>query len=188
MVPFLVLPQTTPACSSPQPLCFHRLAASCLSFSALRPLFSLAYSLFGQKQGGGYTLENPSFKISNIQTLFPRAVCHSVNPRSARALLCASGFVQPSFLLALCFHNDTNRFSRNSLVFTSIQVGVCALLALPTSRGRSHFILAPCPRLRCQSICPQTPAVTCPLAARKAQCSQPRDSTNSMVPFPPSKT
>ena len=100
MVPFLVLPQTTPACSSSQPLCFHRLAASCLSFSALRPLFSLAYSLFGQKQGGGYTLENPSFKISDIQTLFPRAVCHSVipgppEPCCARPDLCSRRFCSP---------------------------------------------------------------------------------------------
>jgi hypothetical protein len=191
MASCIVLPRTISACGSLQTLYLYKLAASWLSFCTLCLLFSIAYSLFGQKQGGGYTLQNRSFRISNIQTLFPRPVCNSVNGRPVRNLLRASDSLWQSFLLGLCFQNDTNRSCRNSLVFTSIQntggVGP-ALFALCTQglsgrRGRMQSALAPCPPLRCQSICPQIPAVTCLLAARKARCSQPRGSTNSMAPF-----
>jgi hypothetical protein len=81
MASCIVLPRTISACGSLQTLYLYKLAASWLSFCTLCLLFSIAYSLFGQKQGGGYTLQNRSFRISNIQTLFPRPVRNSVNGR-----------------------------------------------------------------------------------------------------------
>ncbi len=65
--------QFPPAATS-YPLSFHKPAASCLSFSHSRPLFSITSSLFGQKPGGGYTLSAlhapgtfnpPTFKPTN---------------------------------------------------------------------------------------------------------------------------
>ena len=57
---------------------------------------------------------------------------------------------------------------------------------LGIKRARRYLCMEP-PRHR---RCPTTvanPAATCPLATRKARCSQRRDSSSSTAPFPPSK-
>ena len=118
VVPFVVLPQRIPACRSHQPFCFHILAASWVSFCNTLPLFSIVCSLFSKIPGVGYTPPRPPFGISNIQTLFPR-LCLQI---SYPCRLHGSAPPGNPILFVLCFHNDTNCFSRNRLVFTTIRI------------------------------------------------------------------
>src|SRR5690348_9645365 len=62
------------------PLSFQEPAASWTLLPHFRPLFSIACSLFWQKQGGGVPPKNRFFRISRLQTLFPSPVCNLVKP------------------------------------------------------------------------------------------------------------
>jgi hypothetical protein len=136
---------------------FNHLPPLCVSlpsFFARRSVFSITSSLFLQNTQGGGTSASPPLRISNIQTLFSRAVCKAVttpvprrNPFSVPSVASpaptGSGW-QIQFLFALCFHNLTNPFSRNSRVFTSIQnPGGCTLKqsASAATFGTTHYPL-----------------------------------------------
>jgi len=189
-----VLPRTIPACRPLQPFSYQQFAASCLSSCTSLPLFSIAYRLFCQNTRGGCTLQNRPFRISHIQTLFRELFMIQLTPTPsgthwAPRVSLAIVFARPLFSLRYeslflqlpCFHIHTKHRGCGGRPFWSPCARRLRLTPKPFHPGT-------CPPLRCQSICPQTPAVTCPLGARKARCSQPRGSTNSTAPFPPSKT
>jgi len=106
--------QFTPAATI-YPLSFHKPAASCISFSHSRPLFSITSSLFWQNRGGGYTPPKAALWNQQLTASFFRTCLQTSYPSATSAR-------------ALCFHILTNPFSRNSLVFTSIQnLGGCGV-------------------------------------------------------------
>jgi hypothetical protein len=69
-----------PPAATIYPLSFHKPAASCLSFSHSRPLFSITSSLFGQKRGVGVPFQKPPFGISSLPPLFSGPVYKQVTP------------------------------------------------------------------------------------------------------------
>src|ERR1700730_7752519 len=117
-----------------QILCFHTLATSLLALCSRVALFSIACRLFLKNTRVGGTLHNRSFKTSHIQTPFPEAVCSCINAHPIADSHCASESLCLSFLFTLYFHNLTNCFSRNSLLFTTIRIARgCGGRNLPTA-------------------------------------------------------
>ena len=127
-VSFRVLSRTNIACtphhSSPKSQGFKGLPPLCVSLPSFPhpgPLFSTTCSLFFQNtRGWGYPAELP-FRISGFRPLFCPYVDSALGacPEPVGA---SRRYQLPSILLALCFHNDTNPFSRNSVLFTSMQI------------------------------------------------------------------
>jgi hypothetical protein len=104
---------------------FNHLPPLCVSlpsFFARRPVFSTTSSLFLQNtRGWGYlraprfwNQQHPAFPCTQLQ----RAIAAPVSCFVPSFVFRISSFVSR---FALCFHNLTNPFSRNSRVFTSIQ-------------------------------------------------------------------
>src|SRR5216684_405217 len=125
--------------------------------------------LFAKHPGWGYPSEDvrctEAQKCPSVSPLFATLThsvsrksfaCHSyANTRDGGVTpppISASGLATP-ILFALCFHSDTNPFSRKSFLFTSIQIlGGCHLCGLcaPTSVASvlSPFLIDPNCRLR----------------------------------------
>jgi hypothetical protein len=142
VVPFRVLSRTNLAGSFPSTSLtsisfasfrLRTLDLSSRSFSYSDPLFSITSGLFLQNTRSGGTSLLLSFKINNIQPLFPRpvtAVATGVlqgrvllglrNP-PALATTRSGTSVTIDFVRPL-FHILTNCFSRNSLPFKTIQI------------------------------------------------------------------
>jgi hypothetical protein len=70
VVPSLVLPQTIPVCSSPQPLCFQRFAASLSSPKKSTPLESTKSRLFFQNAGVGVPQKSRLWNQQHPDSLF----------------------------------------------------------------------------------------------------------------------
>jgi hypothetical protein len=101
----IILPRHSPGLNSFAPILLPPLEISCLSFCSAFPLFSTACSLFFQNtRGGGYLVRFVLVSASALRSLRLRVI---VSLRS---------------LSPLCFHNLTNCLSRNSLLFTSMQI------------------------------------------------------------------
>ena len=121
--------------STPNPRPFNLLQPLCRSQKSQLLWNQANPNSFPKTPGVGYTLQKPSCGISSLQPLFPRAVCKPVTPRltapSSLALTFRFSYFALRFLSPLCFHNDTNCFSRNPFVFTTIRIaggygGLCA--------------------------------------------------------------
>jgi hypothetical protein len=122
------------------------LCVSLPSFFARRPVFSITSSLFLQNAGVGVPPQIPLLESATYRL----SACKAVNspvPRRNPFSVSSVPLWQIQFLFALCFHNLTNPFSRNSRVFTSIQIprgcalkqsAAAATFGLPTT----HYSLS----------------------------------------------
>jgi hypothetical protein len=94
-----------PPAATIYPLSFHKPAASCLSFSHSRPLFSITSSLpagilaglFCQKQEGGYRFVTPLFS-STSELLFSQLLCFHNHLRCPLVFRCADQTSTPDAL------------------------------------------------------------------------------------------
>ncbi len=109
------------------PLCF-----SLRSFSHRLPLFSIACRLFYQNTRGGGIPRNLPFGINKIQTFFPDLFATQLSRSPAVSPWQSNLLVYPP-RRALCFHNDTNRFSRKVFVLITIQIAPGCGADIPNS-------------------------------------------------------